>query len=59
MYTPEMLEAMRRMNGTHCLICGEHTKYKEGERGPKVCDKCKTAVLEMRKRMEAEHEQTD
>lgn len=41
-----------------CLICGETTRYIDYPNSggkQEVCDKCKAAVLEMRKRMEADN----
>lgn len=35
---------------THCLICNEDVPVYDGELGqPKICEKCKTAVMRMRK----------
>lgn len=39
--------------GTPCLICGEGVALPHGVcDGPKICDKCKAAVMKVRKRME-------
>lgn len=39
-----------------CLICGEDVflTYEERDSNAKVCDRCKAAVMKMRKRMEAD-----
>ena len=46
-----------------CLICGENVPLEEFEQrrirfgsyiDPKVCDKCREAVLEMRKRLDTD-----
>ena len=39
--------------GTPCLICGEIVKISNlYERQPKICDKCKAAVMAMREKMD-------
>lgn len=41
--------------GTACLICGESVILHE-EIGPKICEKCKAAVMQVRRGMERSHE---
>ena len=39
--------------GVACLICGECVKLSEHEESqPKVCDKCKHAIMHIRKQIE-------
>lgn len=41
--------------GTICLICGEFVPLDSAyDRGYKICDKCKRAILRMREIMEKE-----
>ena len=37
---------------THCMICGESVPIGNGEIALIICDKCKEAVLIMRKQIE-------
>ena len=37
---------------TSCLICGAHIKVSMWENHSKICDKCKKAVLKLRKMLE-------
>ena len=37
---------------TVCMVCGEEVPLPYGDRGPKVCDKCKAAVMKVRQGME-------
>lgn len=37
---------------THCLICGESVPASSINYVPKVCDKCKAAVMKIRKESE-------
>jgi hypothetical protein len=39
---------------TRCLICGEFVEIESVHEAPKVCDKCKAAVMKMRSSMESE-----
>jgi len=40
--------------GTRCIICGEEHPVSIFHEGPFVCDKCKKAVMKMRKLLEEE-----
>jgi len=40
--------------GTKCIICGEEHSISMFHEGPFVCDKCKKAVMKMRKLLEEE-----
>lgn len=37
--------------GTPCLICGDSVKIQYPNETPKICDKCKAAVMAMREKM--------
>ena len=39
--------------GTYCLICGEEVVMLHKNDAPKICDKCKSAVMKMREEMES------
>ena len=39
---------------TSCLICGAHIKVSMFDNNVKICDKCKKAVLKLRKMLEDE-----
>ena len=36
---------------TSCLICGESVPISHSKDSPKICDKCKKAVMKMRERL--------
>lgn len=40
--------------GTPCLICGDSVKIQYPNETPKICDKCKAAVMAMRAKMDGE-----
>ena len=42
--------------GTPCLICGDTVKIKYYGDTPKICNKCKAAVIAMREKMDGEKE---
>lgn len=44
-------ERAREWLGTPCLICGKTVQISDPGKAPKVCDKCKAAVLKVRKEM--------
>lgn len=37
---------------TSCLICGEDVLISMWHGGPKICDKCKAAIMHVRKQLE-------
>lgn len=38
--------------GTPCLICGETVEIDQHSQVPKICDKCKNAVMSVRRLLE-------
>jgi len=44
----------KALYGTRCIICGEEHSISIFHEGPFVCDKCKRAVMKMRKLLEEE-----
>ena len=44
-------EAMEPSFGTSCLVCDECIPLSPFDHGPKICEKCKRAILKMREYM--------
>jgi len=42
--------------GTHCLVCGDTVPIYHPGQAPKICDKCKAAVMHVRDQLEKEEE---
>ena len=40
--------------GTLCLVCGESVPIFDYKDVPKICDKCKAAIMAMREQMDRE-----
>lgn len=40
------------VTGTPCLICGETVEINQHYQVPKICDKCKNAVMSVRRLLE-------
>ena len=40
--------------GTLCLVCGESVPIFDHRDIPKICDKCKVAIMAMREQMDGE-----
>lgn len=45
--------------GTPCLICGDNVTIIDDKEGPKICDKCKDAVMSLRRLLEYLEEKTN
>lgn len=44
----KIIEAVETHLGTPCMVCGESVPIFNPREAPKICDKCKAAIMKMR-----------
>ena len=50
-YTTNFSDSSKSSIGTPCLVCSETVPIFDYRDVPKICDKCKTAIMAMRKQL--------
>jgi transcription elongation factor Elf1 len=60
-FRADVLDVIRNaaLYSVKCLICGEEHEFRGNTEQPYICDKCKNAVIKMRKIFEAIEEEED